>query len=232
MNAAPGIAIPDWAKAYRVISSAFPPISVFEDVLDPDQLELAFAIEAMTNDRLLDEAGVLNRVARADRVSGPGSTPLMAAFTHIGAVSRFTDGTYGVYYCASSIEAAIAETRFHRERFLAATQEASLELTMRSYVNQVVKPLHDVRVGFAQLHDPDTAGYPICHSFARDLRQQDSYGVVYNSVRLPGHECAAVFRPPALTIPVQGAHYRYCWNGQRIEHVLTVQVMGNSQYKY
>ena len=198
---------------------------MFEDVLDPDQLELAFAIEGMTNDRLLDEAGVLSRVARNDRVSSPGSTPLMAAFTHIGAVSRFTDGTYGVYYCANSIEAAIAETRFHRERFLAATQEASLELTMRSYTNRVVKPMHDVRAGFEQLHDPDTAAYAACHTFARDLRLQDSYGLVYNSVRLPGHECAAVFRPSALTIPVRDVHLRYCWNGQRIEHVLTVQEM-------
>lgn len=223
MSAEPGTALPEWPKAYRVISSSFPPISVFEDVLDPGQLEIAFAIEAMTNDRLLDEAGVLSRVAREDRVSGPGSTPVMAAFTHIGAVSRFTDGTYGVYYCASSIEAAIAETRYHRERFLAATQEPSLELTMRAYVNAVVEPLHDVRVGYEGLHDPDMATYPHCHSFARRLREKGSYGLVYNSVRMPGHECAAVLRPTAVTLPVQGSHYRYCWNGRRIEHVLTVQ---------
>lgn len=223
MSAILGATLPAWDKAYRIISSAFPPISVFEDVLDPGQLEIAFAIEAMTNDRLQDEAGVLARVAPQDRVSGPGSTPLMAAFTHIGAVSRFTDGTYGVYYCASSINAAIAETSFHRERFLAATHEASLELTMRSYVNQVINPLHDIRAGYDDLHSPDTASYPRCHSFARGLRDQRSYGLVYNSVRLPGHECAAILRPSAVTIPVQGAHYRYCWNGKRIEHVLAVQ---------
>ncbi|MGE6794000.1 RES family NAD+ phosphorylase [Pseudomonas guineae] len=223
MSATPGVALPEWAKAYRVISSAFPPISVFEDVLDPDQLEIAFAIEGMTNDRLLDEAGVLSRVAFEDRISGPGSTPLMAAFTHIGTVSRFTDGTYGIYYCASSIEAAIAETRFHRERFLAATQEPSLELTMRSYVNTVVKPLHDVRSGFEELHALDIASYPHCQSFARELRSRHSYGLAYNSVRLSGHECAAILRPTAVTIPVQGAHYRYCWNGQEIEHVLEIQ---------
>lgn len=223
MSAFPATALPDWSRAYRLISSALPTISVFEDVLDPDQLETAFAIEAMTNDRLLDEAGVLSRVAREDRVSGPGSSPLMAAFTHIGAPSRFTDGTYGVYYCANSIEAAIAETRYHRERFLAATQEGTLELTMRSYVNQVVEPLHDVRAGFDDLHSPDMASYPQCHSVARELRDLRSYGLLYNSVRLPGHECAAILRPPAVTIPVQGAHYRYCWNGQRIEHVLLVK---------
>lgn len=225
MSAAPGLSLPEWDRAYRLISSAFPPVSVFEDILDPSQLEIAFAIEGMTNDRLLDEAGVLSRVPTEDRVSGPGSTPLMAAFTHIGTRSRFTDGSYGVYYCASSIEAAIAETKFHRERFLAATQEPSLELTMRSYVNSLVEPLHDLRVGYESLHDEDLNCYARCNSFARDLRESRSYGLAYNSVRMPGAECAAIFRPPAVTIPVQGAHYRYCWDGQRIEHVLRIQSM-------
>lgn len=220
-------ALPTWNRAYRLISSALPTISVFEDVLDPDELEIAFAIEAMTNDRLLFEAGVLSRVAREDRVSGPGSSPLMAAFTHIGAASRFTDGTYGVYYCANTIDAAIAETRYHRERFLAATQEGALELTMRSYVNQVIEPLHDVRSGHDELHQPDPANYGQSQRFARELREQQSYGLLYNSVRLPGHECAAILRPTGVTIPVQGSHYRYCWNGQRIDHVLAIQSLGN-----
>lgn len=223
MSALPATVLPNWSKSYRLVSSALPTISVFEDVLDPEQLEIAFAIEAMTNDRLLYEAGILSRVAPEDRVSGPGSTPLMAAFTHIGAASRFTDGTYGVYYCANTIDAAIAETRYHRERFLAATQEDSLELTMRSYVNQVVKPLHDIRSGYDELHHPDPATYPHSQRFAHELRHQQSYGLVYRSVRLPGHECAAILRPTAVTIPVQGSHYRYCWNGQRIDHVLAIQ---------
>src|SRR5690606_17971008 len=142
--------------------------------------------------RLLFEAGVLSRVAREDRVSGPGSSPLMAAFTHIGAASRFTVGTYGVYYCVNTIVSAIAETRYHRERFLAATQEGALELTMRSYVNQVIEPLHDVRSGYDELHHPDPANYGQSQRFARELREQQSYGLLYNSVRLPGHECAAI----------------------------------------
>ena len=38
----------------------------------------------------------------------------------------------------------MAETRYHRERFLRATQEPSLELTLRAYVCQVVKALDDI----------------------------------------------------------------------------------------
>lgn len=60
--------LPEWNNAYRIINSAFPPISVFEDTLNPDDLGIAFALESLTNDRLRDQAGVLNRVRPEDRL--------------------------------------------------------------------------------------------------------------------------------------------------------------------
>lgn len=216
--------LPEWRNAFRIINSAYPPIAVFEDALDPEDLELAFAIEAMTNDRLLEEAGQLNRVPLHDRIAGPGSSPIMAAFTHIGRPSRFTDGTYGVYYCANSLDAAIAETRYHMAEFLAATREATVEITMRTYINTITQALHDVREGYSELHDPDPISYPLGQAFASRLRAKGSWGILYHSVRQPGHECAAVLRPPALSIPVQGPHLRYVWDGkaQAVTHILEV----------
>lgn len=156
---APTLVDVPWPRVYRIVNSCFPPIALFEDVLDPEDLEVAYAIEALTNDRLIEQAGVLARVRPEDRLSGPGSSPVMAAFTHVGKRSRFSDGTFGVYYAASSQSAAIAETCFHQERFLAATREADLELTMRTYINRVVKPLHDVRQGYEHLHQLHPEAY-------------------------------------------------------------------------
>lgn len=217
----PQTVLPGWRKAYRLVNSSYPPLGVFEDTLDPADLEVAFAIEAMTNDRLREEAGMLQRVAPGDRVSGPGATVVMAAFTHIGNESRFSDGTYGVYYCASSVDAAIAETKFHQERFLAATREANVEITMRAYVNKVVKPLIDVR-DQPELHDPDISAYPVSQAFAREQRDGKTWGLLYRSVRLEGHECVAAFRPQAVSLPVQGAHFRYVWDAKvgAITHVM------------
>ncbi|WP_028630196.1 RES family NAD+ phosphorylase [Metapseudomonas resinovorans] len=219
--------IPEWSKAYRLVNSAFPPISVFEDTLDPDELELAYAIEAMTNDRLRDQVGEISRVAPEDRVSGSGSTVVMAVFTHIGRASRFTDGSFGVYYCASSLDAAIAETRYHQEHFWRATREASIEITLRAYVNKVVSPMLDVR-DRVELHDPDMASYGTSQAFGGLHRNAGKWGLLYNSVRLPGHECVAAFRPPAVSLPVQGAHFRYIWDGrtQSISCVLKVSPVG------
>lgn len=220
----PQLATPQWDRAYRVINSSFPPITLFEDVLDPAELHTAYLLEALTNDRLIEQTGVLSRVLPEDRVSGPGSTPVMAAFTHIGKVSRFTDGSYGVYYAASSQAAAIAETSYHQERFLAATNEPDIELTMRTYVNQVVKPMHDIRVGYPHLHDADPASYSPAQTFAKQVRETLSWGLIYNSVRLNGHECVAAFRPPAVSIPLQGKHLRYVWdaNIQKISYVFEI----------
>lgn len=220
----PETVIPAWDAAYRMVNSAFPPITLFEDVLDPAELEMAYALEALTNDRLQEQCGVVQRVAIEDRVTGPGSTPVMAAFTHIGKASRFTDGTYGIYYAANSQAAAIAETSFHQQRFLAATNEPDIELTLRTYVNQVVKPVHDVRVEHPELHDPDPAHYSKAQAFARSLRESGSWGLLYNSVRLSGHECVAAFRPPAVSIPVQGKHVRYVWDAKSrsISHVFEI----------
>lgn len=102
---------------------------------------------------------------------------------------------------------------------MAAAGEESIELTMRCYVGDVALPMHDVRGNdFLDLHNPDD--YSASQSYAASLRSNGSDGLLYNSVRRPGHECIAAFKPIALTAPVQGEHLKYFWDGQkgRITH--------------
>jgi len=111
-----------WRPSWRIVPSRFPPIQLFERVADPADLEAIAVIESLTNPRLREEIGELGLVPSGDRVSGPGSSVIMAAFTHLNpAGSRFTDGSFGVFYAAADMETAIAETKYHRERFLRAT---------------------------------------------------------------------------------------------------------------
>ena len=106
-----------WAPCYRIIPSRFPPIGLFEKVARAEDLDAVFQIEAMTNDRLRDEVGDLELVPAEDRVAGPGTTPIMAAFTHLNPEgSRFTDGSFGVFYAGLTLDTAIAETKHHRDR--------------------------------------------------------------------------------------------------------------------
>ena len=106
-----------WQQACRIIPTRYPAISLFDRVADAADFDALYALEAMTNERLRDELGEIERVAPEDRVFGPGSGPIMAAFTHVNTLgSRFSDGGYGVFYAARERATAVAETRYHHAR--------------------------------------------------------------------------------------------------------------------
>ncbi|WP_374089714.1 RES family NAD+ phosphorylase [Methylomicrobium lacus] len=198
-------------------------MGLFDRVAAPEDLDIVFAIEALTNDRLLDESGDIRLVPLEDRVSGPGTTPIMAAFTHLNPEgSRFTDGTYGVYYAGKDMDTAIAETRFHKARFLAATSEPPMEIDMRSYAADLESELHDIRKMQAQMpaiYTDDPGSYLHPQTLAKALRDTGSNGIVYDSVRYSGGECVAVFRPRILSPVRQGPHFCYVWNGEAITEI-------------
>lgn len=212
----PTVALP-WRPSYRLVPSRFPPVSLFDDVATADELDAVYAVQALTNPRLRQELGEIALVPREERVLGPGSTPVMAAFTYLNRNgSRFSDGTWGVYYAADSVETAVAEVSHHCARFLAATSEPPIEVDYRAYVADIVQPLHDIRgEAWASVHQPD--GYAASVALARELRAAGSWGLLYRSVRREGGECVAVLRPRAVQLPVvQGAHVSLAWDGQRI----------------
>lgn len=215
-----------WRPCYRIVASRFPPISLFEDVADPADLEAVYAIEAMTNDRLREEAGDLTLVPPEDRVSGPGTSAIMAAFTHLNPDgSRFSDGSFGVFYAARTIEAAVAETSHHRARFMAFTHEPAQELDMRVYAVDLDTVLHDIR----ELRGEHPAvyaadSYATAQALASRLRGEGSNGIVYQSIRHAGGECAAVFRPRLLANCRQERHLCYVWDGRAIATVYEKKV--------
>ena len=206
-----------WQKSYRIVASKHPPINIFADIVAPQQVATAAYIESLTNDRLLDEEAA-EQVRAPDRVKAPGTSVVMAAFTHIGRPSRFSDGSYGVYYAAHTLETAVRETAFHRARFMAATNEPPGEVDMRAYVGRPVQPFIDIRSPrFEHLHSPDDYSAP--QAFAAPLRESDEWGLVYRSVRHVGGECIAAFRPQAVSAPMPGAALAYVWDGERIAKV-------------
>jgi hypothetical protein len=207
-----------WDPSYRLVPSRFPPIQLFERVADPADLEAVIAIESLTNDRVRDEIGEIRLVPAEDRIAGPGTSAIMAAFTHVNPEGgRFTDGQFGAYYAARDLETAVRETAHHRAIFLARTQEAPGEIDMRCYLARLEADLVDLR-GMKdtrpELYDP--ASYAGSQPFARRLRDQGFTGIVWDSVRHPGGECAAAFRPRVLGPAVQGSHLAFVWDGARI----------------
>ncbi|MCY3879347.1 MAG: RES family NAD+ phosphorylase [Rhodobacteraceae bacterium] len=211
----------DWRSCWRIIPSRFQPIQLFERIAEPEDLKAIFELDAITNPRLRSEAGDTKLVPPEDRVSGPGASVIMAAFTHLNPEgSRFSDGTYGIFYAGRELPTAIAESKHHREEFLRATTQMQMELDMRVYLVDLVGDLHDLR--------HQKAAHPLVYSndnyvagqnLAKELRAAGSNGIAYDSVRRDRRECVAVFRPPLLSNLRQERHLCYVWNGQKIETV-------------
>src|SRR5215510_9893184 len=136
----------EWRQAWRIIASRFPPVDVFERIsTDPAMWETLAELEQATNPRVRDEIGEISLVPVKRRVVGPGASYVMAPFTHVNPKgSRFSDGSYGVYYCAESLETAIAETVHHFQLFARESGDPERYEDMRVIVGAVDHELHDV----------------------------------------------------------------------------------------
>jgi len=211
-----------WRQTVRLVPSRFPPILLFERVADSSDYDALYQLESMTNERLRNEEGDVFLVDPADRIYGAGSTPIMAAFTHSNpSGSRFSDGSYGVYYAGRDMHTAIAEVSHHMARFYLATKEGPLQTDMRAYFADVNADMQDIRgmqPALPDVYRPND--YSASQPYGATLRKANVMGIAYSSVRQLDGECLAIFRPVALSPATQGPHYRFDWNGSAISSVI------------
>lgn len=210
-----------WKAQYRIIPTQYPPIDLFERTdLNEREKRTVFYAQRRVNPRLRQRAGQIDRIRAGDMLQGTNASVVLAAFTHTGYPSRFSNGNYGVYYAARTLETAIRETVFHTEREARIASLAAQVFHRRVFVGKVMKSFYDVRSDeYVTLHHPDDYSQP--QAFAQRLLSMDAaaWGIVYRSVRHPGGDCIAALRPPAISLPTQGAHLFYTWDGNRITHV-------------
>ena len=218
---APAVRRLRWQQACRIVPTRHPAITLFDRVADAADFDALYALEAMTNERVRDEAGEIERVPRDERVFGPGSGPIMAAFTHVNTLgSRFSDGAYGVFYAAHERDTAVSETRYHHGRFLAATRQWPMHLPMRLYHVAIDAKLHDLRpadAADAAVYHPDD--YAAAQALGRQLHGAGSAGVVYRSVRRESGQCVGLFKPRGASTCVHAAFLLYAWDGERFSDI-------------
>src|SRR5690606_28001873 len=122
---------------------------------------------------------------------------VMAPFTHPApGGARFNGAQVGAFYAGRVLDTAIAETVYHRTRFMRATNEPPMELDMRVLESEIDARVHDIRgmrETLAAVYDPND--YTASQQLASRLRAEGSDGLVYDSVRHEGGQCIAIFRP-------------------------------------
>ncbi|MEP3045883.1 MAG: RES family NAD+ phosphorylase [Roseibium sp.] len=212
-----------WPKAYRIIRTLYPPVDLFEDIADPSDWEALASAESKTNPRIWESIGRLDLVPPERRVTGEGSSFLMAPFVHVSPdrPGRFTDGSYGVYSAGNSEEVALREVAYHHGQTMrASSEDPGWTSQFRVLINSLDLDLHDLRQ-CADCHASDDYTRP--QDVGRNLRLSLSNGVLYNSVRAPDGLCTGIFWPDLIPIPVQGDHYEFHWDGKTVDRVLNLR---------
>lgn len=211
-----------WPRALRLVRSIYPPIDLFEDIVDPADWEAVASLESKTNPRIWEEIGRLDLVPVERRVSGEGATIVMAPFVHCSAdrPGRFTDGPYGIYSAGDDEEVAIREVAHHHGLSMTSVNEKpGWHSQFRMMVGSLDADLVDLREN-PDVHDPDS--WLHSQKIGREARSSGANGLVYNSVRCSGGQCAAIFWPDIIPIPVQGDHFQLHWNGAVVDRVLNL----------
>lgn len=201
----------------RLVPSLYPVAGILDTIAAPEDLPYIFELESWTNDRISTELGLLHRLPAEEWVTGrPMASVVMAAFCHPRpGGGRFNPPERGAWYAGTELATAHAEVAYHRGRELAEIGLFETRIQMRLYLADFQALFHDVRAqtpDHAPLHDPES--YTASQALARELLEAGSNGVIYRSVRRPGGECLACFRPALVANVRPDAHFEYCWEGR------------------
>lgn len=190
--------------------------SVLARIADtPQQIADLFALDDLTNDRMLAENGLLPGIGIHELVFNvPCADVVNAAFAHPHPLgSRFNGPNRGAWYAAFALRTAQKEVAYHKTVDLTEIHHFYDDVTYDDYLADFSAEFNDLRAaqGFEDCLDP--ASYVASQRLAETLLDAGSLGVVYPSVRDRGGTCIACFRPALVMNVRKSTTYRFTWSG-------------------
>jgi len=134
--------------------------------------------------------------------------------------SRFSDGSYGVWYGCDSVEATAYESAHHWYRGVisdAGFEKAIVVSERKLYFVECDAALLDFRQ--VALKYPDLmhkTDYTYCQSIGARIHREGHPGLLTSSVRYKDGESYVVFNPAVLSNPRHNSHLTYQLEGRRI----------------
>ncbi|MBE8717526.1 RES family NAD+ phosphorylase [Cellvibrio polysaccharolyticus] len=221
-EALPAIAL-ETKECFRLVNTRFPPIALFDDVADAADFEALFALQALTNPRLQNEVGNLNRVAREEMPFGiRGCSYAVAPFTHVNPDgSRFSAGDFGVLYLADTADTAIKEVRHHQQLYWTAVEGLKYDrMLFRVLLCAFNAPaLYDATTIAPDQPIYSATDYSASRILGSQLREQGYSGIQYHSVRNTGATCWGLFTPKVVTDIIPSALVEFVWQGDAMGEV-------------
>lgn len=193
----------DW---HRNIVSLRKSIDVYADLVDdPRDVDVLIRHE-MSVKQAYREPVIIERPFEDAAIYDPIAAAIQWPFAHPCA-SRFSKGSYGVWYGAASIETSVRETVHHfRKNTLASrvAAESSEPIVQERRVHMIhcsamLVDLRDRIRKEPKLLDPND--YTTCQAVGAELRSAGMPGVLTYSARHAKSEIVAVFTPSVLSDP-------------------------------
>ncbi|NNU55578.1 RES family NAD+ phosphorylase [Rhizobium indigoferae] len=199
----------------RLIPSKYPTIDIYEKFGSSEMQALAAKLETITNPRLAAKS----RITGGD-ISADSSSPKLQHWNHAPFSYPMAEGTYflpapySVLELASDERGALAKAILRREEFLSRTDEPVCGVDMRMITNKVSGSFVDLR---GLPHETTQAARRM---LGQRLYEDGVDGVIFKITDLSGSEFISIFNGDCLVDKgVQGAHYRFRWDGQRIGRI-------------
>lgn len=134
--------------------------------------------------------------------------------------SRFSDGSYGVWYGSESVETTVFESAYHWYRGLlsdAGYEREAVIAERQVYAVACSAALLDFRKAAGEhpdlLHPSD---YAFCQSVGARIHREGHPGLITPSVRRPAGENVAIFHPGVLSQPRHHCQLTYRLAGEQI----------------
>lgn len=208
------------AHGYRLIPSRFPPVSVYRDLVTPDQVETLVEVENKTNPRLRLQERLMARRERPKLDSAMLQNWNLAPFTYENPEgTTFFAPERSCLELADAPQTALAVSISRRSRFLSRTKEAATGLDMRMLKTPVDGKFIDLRQVSAEL--PQEQRWSL-----GDTVPPDVDGILFRPAERPTATAIAVLKRQALGRSLQTTHYRFEWNGVRIDRLYAFDETG------
>lgn len=184
-------------RQYRVLRLSSIPQDVFTSIgVDPANIE--------TVATLLSQAGIALNVQEVLDVRFREQTDQKTPFP----VSRFSDGSWGVYYAAIELETCCREIQFHLVDEMEQVPEVRFYSLIACEYAGKTTDLLNMEVRHPKLVSESRTGYPFCQRIARLAIKHGRDGLRTRSARNPMGTCIPVFARSALSSPEAVQRFR------------------------
>ena len=199
---------------YQLIPSRFPPVDVYERLESPELRAAALESEQRTNPRLTAMKHVETPLKPGDKAANQFQNWNHAPFVYKNPEgTHFLGPAYGVAEMAADLTAALLFALRRREEFFSRTNEDAMGQDMRVLCGRVNGTFTDLTALDPALSQAER------WKIGQALYDEGASGIIY---RRPGYaECRflSVFDGTLLGRALQGAHYRFVWDGKAVKSI-------------